>query len=94
MINNNNYKMGVESLLILANVMLGTLSTNYKRSQKVNKISIKWFGYPEGQLHMCPEGKDNIASLGCIGFKRCWQEFTATVVAGTRINRNIFESCV
>jgi hypothetical protein len=39
---------------------------------------------------MQPEGKDNLASLECTGFKWSWQEFTATVIADARFNRNIF----
>jgi hypothetical protein len=69
-------------------VMLGTLSASYKCSQMVIKTSIQLAmpalinaGFSERQLHMLPEGKHNLASIGCASFKCCWQGFTATVVA-------------
>jgi hypothetical protein len=43
-------------------------------------------GFSEHQLHVKPEGKHSLASIGCASFKWCWQGFTATVVAGASFN--------
>jgi hypothetical protein len=43
-------------------------------------------GFSESQLHMLPEGKHNLASIGCASFKWYWQVYTATVVAGASFN--------
>jgi hypothetical protein len=80
------YKMGVEGLsnvidclLSDIEVVLGNLSASFKCSQMVFKTSIQLAmpvsigaGFSESQLHMLPEGKHNLASIGCASFKWCW----------------------
>ncbi len=89
----NNYKMGVEGLLILTNVVLGTLSTSYKCNQKVNKTSIKWSEYSEGQLHMLQEGKDNIALEDASASSGAGRNLQLQLLLAPDSTETCFESC-